>query len=269
MSFAPALGKDFETQVKIGGQTLKFSQPQCEGDKCEITWIGDYISAIFSYGVGLAAVLAVIMIMVGGFLWLTSGGSPDRVGKAKEFISSALLGLVLALLSFVILYTVNPRLVALESIGVSKVGGGSTTASTGGAAAWTGGGSTAGLPDGVTIKPGVNTNGLSSRLLERLAALDQAVNGPIIISDAIDSRWRHASGYVLDMSFDSESALADYVYSNTISIENLSWGRACHLPDGTVFVLEPDSMSPEGRHWHVEFCDGPGDSRAWPWRPNG
>ncbi len=122
LSFAPALGKDFETQVKIGGQTLKFSQPQCEGDKCEITWIGDYISAIFSYGVGLAAVLAVIMIMVGGFLWLTSGGSPDRVGKAKEFISSALLGLVLALLSFVILYTINPRLVALEGLWVDKVG---------------------------------------------------------------------------------------------------------------------------------------------------
>jgi len=58
------------------------------------------------------------MIMVGGFLWLMSGGSSNRVSKAKEFITNALMGLLLALFSYMLLYTVNPRLTALGPISV-------------------------------------------------------------------------------------------------------------------------------------------------------
>src|SRR3989344_8157061 len=90
---------------------------QAKGMEClSIPWIGQYVSALYQYSVGIAAILAMVMIMVGGFLWLTSAGSPDRVGKAKEFITSAIMGLALALFSFVILYTINPRLVNLGGV---------------------------------------------------------------------------------------------------------------------------------------------------------
>src|SRR3989338_9834583 len=40
--------------------------------KCyQIGWIGQYISALYQYGVGLAAVLAVVMIIAGGFFLLS------------------------------------------------------------------------------------------------------------------------------------------------------------------------------------------------------
>src|SRR3989338_6315349 len=92
---------------------------QAKGMEClSIPWIGQYVSALYQYSVGIAAILAMVMIMVGGFLWLTSAGSPDRVGKAKEFITSAIMGLALALFSFVILYTINPRLVNLGGVTV-------------------------------------------------------------------------------------------------------------------------------------------------------
>jgi len=87
------------------------------GTEClQVNWISDYIVAIYKYGIGLAAVLAVVVIMVGGFIWLVSGGSSTRVSTAKDFIVSALAGLMLALFSFVILYAVNPRLVSLGPI---------------------------------------------------------------------------------------------------------------------------------------------------------
>jgi len=88
------------------------------GNTVSISWLGDYISVLYQYGVGLAAVLAAVMIMVGGFIWLMSAGSPDKVGKAKDFIISALTGLFLALFSFMILATINPRLTKLEPLEV-------------------------------------------------------------------------------------------------------------------------------------------------------
>ena len=116
--------------VQLGDTVFPFETVSCEpGKDCQIGWIGQYVGALYRYGVGLAAILAVVMIMVGGFLWLTSGGNQNQVSRAKEFIVSALTGLLLALFSFMILYTVNPRLVQLESIRVksSKVSGGGST----------------------------------------------------------------------------------------------------------------------------------------------
>jgi len=86
-----------------------------------IGWMSQYFGAIYQYGVGLAAILAAVMVMIGGFVWLTSAGSPDRVGTAKELIVGALLGLFLALFSYLILYTINPELIKNKPVVVTSV----------------------------------------------------------------------------------------------------------------------------------------------------
>ena len=107
-------------QVSLGSYDISFSPATCPSGqgKCTINWIGEYIGALYRYGVGLAVILAVIMIMLGGFMWLMSAGSPDKVGRAKEYITGALTGMFLALFSFLILYTINPRLVSLEGLSI-------------------------------------------------------------------------------------------------------------------------------------------------------
>ena len=106
---------------EAGGVEITACGDGVEGECLEISWLGDYISAVYKYGVGIAVVLAVVMIMAGGFIWLLSAGSPDKVGKAKEFITSALTGLFLALFSVMILATVNPRLVTLKPMLVPRM----------------------------------------------------------------------------------------------------------------------------------------------------
>ncbi|MFA6410555.1 MAG: pilin [Candidatus Buchananbacteria bacterium] len=120
---SPVDPNDYKPQLSITiGQTkIAFNEVNCEGGKCSIPWISQYISALYAYGVGAAAILAMVMIMVGGFIWLLSAGSPDKVGKAKEFITSALTGLLLALFSFLILNTVNPKLTSLDTLQVNDI----------------------------------------------------------------------------------------------------------------------------------------------------
>lgn len=108
-----------------GGGISKGSEycPSGSGSETEciqVSWLSDYIIAVYKYGVILAAVLATVVIMVGGLLWLMSGGSPDKIGKAKTFIGNALLGLILTLFSYMILYTINPALVRMSPLTVSS-----------------------------------------------------------------------------------------------------------------------------------------------------
>ncbi len=83
--------------------------------------IAQYITALYKFGVGAAAVLAVVMIMVGGFIWLTAGGNQERVTAAKGYITGALIGLVVALGSYSVLKVVNPSLVFFTPLKIPMV----------------------------------------------------------------------------------------------------------------------------------------------------
>lgn len=51
---------------------------------------------------GVIGVIAIIMVMVGGFKYITSQGNPQETAKAKNTILYAIIGLVLAASSFTI-----------------------------------------------------------------------------------------------------------------------------------------------------------------------
>jgi hypothetical protein len=74
--------------------------------------LAEYIVILYDFALAASGILALVMITFGGYLWLTAGGNPSRVGKAKEFIVSAITGLILALGAFTILYFINPKIVS-------------------------------------------------------------------------------------------------------------------------------------------------------------
>ncbi|MFA5029177.1 MAG: pilin [Patescibacteria group bacterium] len=75
--------------------------------------LGTYFNIWYRLIIGAVGVLAAVMVMWGGFKWLASRGNSSEIGQAKEIIISALIGLVLAFLSFTILYLINPKLTVI------------------------------------------------------------------------------------------------------------------------------------------------------------
>ncbi|MBU2575896.1 pilin, partial [Patescibacteria group bacterium] len=87
---------------------------------CDMT---DYIEGIYRLLIGTGALFAVVMIIIAGYQWIFAGGSPDKINAAKKRIFGAVIGLILALLSFIILNTITPRLVSLRLPDVEPVSG--------------------------------------------------------------------------------------------------------------------------------------------------
>jgi len=49
---------------------------------------------------GFLGILTVLLILYAGFLWMTSQGNEEQIGKAKGMISAAVIGLVLILAAY-------------------------------------------------------------------------------------------------------------------------------------------------------------------------
>ncbi len=97
-----------KTQISFGGKDL-------------FTGMGDFIKWIYRYGIQAVGILAVVMIIVAGFQWVTSAGSQEKIGSAKKRIGGAMMGLFLAVMSYFILNMINPYLVNLRMPQVWKI----------------------------------------------------------------------------------------------------------------------------------------------------
>ena len=51
---------------------------------------------------GLMTLVAVVLVIYGGFVWLTAAGNEDNVEKAKRIISAAVIGLIIILLAWAV-----------------------------------------------------------------------------------------------------------------------------------------------------------------------
>ncbi len=73
------------------------------------TSLPEYMKGIIVAAIGLAIVFAVLMIVIGGIQYIVAQ-TPFAMGDAKKRIGGAILGLILALLSYLILQVINPEL---------------------------------------------------------------------------------------------------------------------------------------------------------------
>ncbi|MBT6691236.1 VWA domain-containing protein [Candidatus Parcubacteria bacterium] len=64
--------------------------------------IEDTVASIINIVLGLLGIIAVVLIIYGGFLWMTSKGNTDQVQRAKMVIISAVIGLVIILSAYAI-----------------------------------------------------------------------------------------------------------------------------------------------------------------------
>lgn len=102
----PVFGQETTSETTLGYVPLE-SLPGLENQDISLS---SYLNRMFAIFIGAASVLAVLMIVIAGFMYLTSGGSESARKSAKEKMTGAVLGLLLAISSVLILETVNPDL---------------------------------------------------------------------------------------------------------------------------------------------------------------
>jgi len=94
---------------------VSFSEVLKENGVLQINFIGDYVSGIYKYLLGIAITIAIVFIMVAGLQYALASGEGDTK-KAKDRIQNAVMGLVLLLCVYAILFITNPELIKLRSL---------------------------------------------------------------------------------------------------------------------------------------------------------
>lgn len=69
--------------------------------------LGGIFTNIVQDLVGFAGIALFIMLLVGGFRYITAGGDPKAVDAAQKTITYAIMGLVLILASYLILVLIK------------------------------------------------------------------------------------------------------------------------------------------------------------------
>lgn len=78
--------------------------------------LGEYLSTVYVWFSGIVGILAAVMLLWGGFRWLTAAGNESRVESAKETIYSAIIAVILVLTAYTLLNTINPELVKIRDL---------------------------------------------------------------------------------------------------------------------------------------------------------
>lgn len=106
---------DLVTETQALGETAGFSQQP----------LPVIIGNIIRIFLGFLGVVLLIIIIYGGFLYMTSGGEPDKVSKARKWIVNGIIGLVICLSAFAITSFIISKL--NEAFGLSGGGDGIQT----------------------------------------------------------------------------------------------------------------------------------------------
>jgi len=60
----------------------------------------DVVAGIIKVVLGFLGTIAVVLIIIAGFQWMTAAGNEDKVGKAKKIMTAAVTGLVIVLMAY-------------------------------------------------------------------------------------------------------------------------------------------------------------------------
>lgn len=102
-------------QLEIPIPDLSFAKAVADSNVVTSNFIGEYVTGVYKFLIGFAVTIAIVMMMIGGIQYVVGATSGD-IGKAKERIRNAVVGFVLLLFVYVILFTVNPQTTLFSSL---------------------------------------------------------------------------------------------------------------------------------------------------------
>lgn len=72
---------------------------------------GELVAFVFTWSLNILGIVVFVMIFYAGFQLFTPGGNTAKVNEAKSQMANAILGAIILLGAWIILYTINPDLV--------------------------------------------------------------------------------------------------------------------------------------------------------------
>ena len=73
------------------------------------------IANIIRTAMSLLGIVAVLIVLFGGFKWMTAGGNDEQVGEAKRILIAGVIGLIIIILAYTIATFVVNSLVTATS----------------------------------------------------------------------------------------------------------------------------------------------------------
>lgn len=85
-----------------------------------INFIPEYLNGLYRYALGAGAIIAVVMVMIGGAQYMIGSGM-GSVEAGRKRITNAITGLILVLSAYTILNVVNPNITFFEPLALKYV----------------------------------------------------------------------------------------------------------------------------------------------------
>jgi len=107
--FSPALAAENTSLVPTGFETI------CRNEGGGLA-LAKCIQQIYIFSLGFGSLLALLMIVLSGYRYMTAAGNAQQLQNAKDAFAAAFIGLIILFISFILLYTINPDLVRFKGL---------------------------------------------------------------------------------------------------------------------------------------------------------
>jgi len=215
----------------------------------------NYIAAVYKFGIWGVGISALLMITIGGYMYMMSAANVASAEKAKGVITDAIIGLILALVSYLLLYEINPNLVRLDQGKIASTAIHPPTGSVdeialrkqlsaAGISINHANACAAGETSGCTTIEGLKSETISGiiKLRESCPTCQLTITGGSEDGHAA-ATYSHANGYKIDLSLNSR--LTTFIESNYSSTGVRSDGSPTYTDSSNNIYAK------EGDHWDV------------------
>ncbi len=80
-----------------------------------------YLRAVFIYFIWVVGIVAGVMVVYAGVRWISAAGNPGQIKEAREILDGAVIGVIIALTSVLLLNIINPRRTELTLPGIAPI----------------------------------------------------------------------------------------------------------------------------------------------------
>jgi glucose uptake protein GlcU len=84
---------------------------------CIPNTVAGFVGKFYSIGLGLIGGVALIFIIYGGYIIMTSQGRPEKISNGRSYIMYAIIGLLLAIFGYVLVQVVAIDMLHIPGFG--------------------------------------------------------------------------------------------------------------------------------------------------------